>query len=94
MIDKAFFELNPARSVIAIGWRGPPGIPARADQQRHAAIISDTRAIYAALLSPQGKFAYDLLLVGSMANVIWSMRKARAAPISSNASSFSSCAPR
>jgi hypothetical protein len=26
--------------------------------------ISDARAIYAALLSPQGKFAYDLLLVG------------------------------
>lgn len=63
MIDKAFFELNPLRSVLAVGG---------ADRQeflqglisndtRH---IADDRAIFAALLTPQGKFAYDLLLVG------------------------------
>ena len=62
MIDKAFFELNPARSVIAIGG---------ADRAEflQGLISNDTKriggaqAIFAALLSPQGKFAHDLLLV-------------------------------
>jgi folate-binding protein YgfZ len=62
MVDKAFFELNPARSVIAIGG---------ADRAEflQGLISNDTtriggaQAIFAALLSPQGKFAYDLLLV-------------------------------
>lgn len=63
MIDKAFFELNPARSVIAVSGE---------DRQEflQGLISNDTgrigisRAIFAALLTPQGKFAYDLLLVG------------------------------
>lgn len=63
MIDKAFFELNPARSVIAVNGE---------DRQEflQGLISNDTghigeeRAIFAALLTPQGKFAYDLLLVG------------------------------
>lgn len=63
MIDKAFFELNPARSVIAVGGEDRAEFLQGliSNDTRH---ISDTRAIYAALLSPQGKFAYDLLLVG------------------------------
>lgn len=63
MIDKAFFELNPARSVISIGGEDRQeflqGLISNDTRN-----ISDARAIYAALLSPQGKFAYDLLLVG------------------------------
>ena len=63
MIDKAFFELNPARSVIAVSGE---------DRQEflQGLISNDTKrigeahAIFAALLTPQGKFAYDLLLVG------------------------------
>jgi folate-binding protein YgfZ len=63
MIDKAFFELNPARSVISVSGED------RAEflqglSSNDTRLISDARAIYAALLSPQGKFAYDLLLVG------------------------------
>jgi len=63
MIDKAFFELNPARSVISVGGEDRAEFLQGliSNDTRH---ISDTRAIYAALLSPQGKFAYDLLLVG------------------------------
>lgn len=63
MIDKAFFELNPARSVIAVGGEDRQEFLQGliSNDTRH---ISDARAIYAALLSPQGKFAYDLLLVG------------------------------
>lgn len=63
MIDKAFFELNPARSVIAVSGEDRQEFLQGliSNDTRH---ISDTRAIYAALLSPQGKFAYDLLLVG------------------------------
>lgn len=62
MIDKAFFELNPARSVIAVGGADRAeflqGLISN-DTKR----IGETQAIFAALLSPQGKFAYDLLLV-------------------------------
>ncbi len=62
MIDKAFFELNLTRSVIAIGGtdRGEflQGLISN-DTKR----ISQVQAIFAALLSPQGKFAYDLMLV-------------------------------
>jgi folate-binding protein YgfZ len=63
MVDKAFFELNPARSVIAIGGSDRAeflqGLISN-DTTR----IGGSQAIFAALLSPQGKFAYDLLLVG------------------------------
>jgi len=62
MVDKAFFELNPARSVISIGGDDRAeflqGLISN-DTKR----ISSAQAIFAALLSPQGKFAYDLLLV-------------------------------
>jgi len=62
MIDKAFFELNLTRSVIAVGGtdRGEflQGLISN-DTKR----ISQAQAIFAALLSPQGKFAYDLMLV-------------------------------
>ena len=62
MVDKAFFELNPARSVIAVGGDDRAeflqGLISN-DTKRIAA----AQAIFAALLSPQGKFAYDLLLV-------------------------------
>ncbi|WP_374651382.1 folate-binding protein YgfZ [Dongia sp.] len=69
MIDKAFFELNPARSVIAVGGE---------DRQEFlqglisndSGRISESRAIFAALLTPQGKFAYDLLLVGQEARYL------------------------
>lgn len=63
MIDKAFFELNPARSVISVSGedRGEFLQGLISNDTRH---ISDACAIYAALLSPQGKFGYDLLLVG------------------------------
>jgi folate-binding protein YgfZ len=63
MIDKAFFELNPARSVIAVSGEDRAEFLQGliSNDTRH---ISDARAIYAALLSPQGKFAYDLMLVG------------------------------
>lgn len=64
MTDKAFFEINPTRAVIAVG-----------DEDRAAflqglisndtARISDNQAIFAALLTPQGKFAHDLFLVGA-----------------------------
>ncbi|WP_303983589.1 folate-binding protein YgfZ [Dongia mobilis] len=63
MIDKAFFELNPTRSVIAIAGEDRAGFLQGLisnDTRR----IGDSSAIYAALLTPQGKFAYDLLLVG------------------------------
>lgn len=62
MINKAFFELNPARSVMSVGGTDRAaflqGLISN-DTKR----ISNTQAIFAALLSPQGKFAYDLLLV-------------------------------
>jgi folate-binding protein YgfZ len=62
MVDKAFFELNPARSVIAVGGDDRAeflqGLISN-DTKR----IGPVQAIFAALLSPQGKFAYDLLLV-------------------------------
>jgi folate-binding protein YgfZ len=64
MIDKAFFELNPARSVIAIAGEDRLEF-LQGLISNDTRLISDARAIYAALLSPQGKFAYDLLLVGS-----------------------------
>lgn len=64
MTDKAFFEINSTRAVIAVG-----------DEDRAAflqglisndtARISDSRAIFAALLTPQGKFAHDMFLVGA-----------------------------
>jgi folate-binding protein YgfZ len=64
MTDKAFFELNATRAVIAVG-----------DEDRatflqglisnDTARISDSRAIFAALLTPQGKFAHDMFLVGA-----------------------------
>ncbi len=63
MIDKAFFEFNPARSVLAVGGEDRQsflqGLISN-DTRR----ISETRAIFAALLTPQGKFNFDLLLVG------------------------------
>ena len=69
MIDKAYFELNPARGVIAIGGEDRQeflqGLISN-DTRR----IGDTRAIYAALLSPQGKFAYDLFLAGDGARYL------------------------
>lgn len=63
MMDKAFFEINPTRAVLGIG-----GDDRAAFLQglisNDTARISDTRAIFAALLTPQGKFNFDLFLVG------------------------------
>jgi folate-binding protein YgfZ len=80
MIDKAFFELNPARSVIAIAGED------RADFLQ-GLISNDTRrigdatAIYAALLTPQGKFAYDLMLVGHADRYLVDAESARRADL-------------
>ncbi|WP_374372330.1 folate-binding protein YgfZ [Dongia sp.] len=64
MTDKAFFEFNPTRAVIAVGGEDRAeflqGLISN-DTKR----ISDTQAVFAALLTPQGKFAYDLMLVGN-----------------------------
>ena len=61
MMDKAFFELNPARAVIAVGGEDRAeflqGLISN-DTKR----LSEAQAIFAALLTPQGKFAYDLFL--------------------------------
>lgn len=64
MIDKAYFELNATRSVIAIAGEDRQDFLQGliSNDTRH---ISDARAIFAALLTPQGKFAYDLLLAGA-----------------------------
>jgi folate-binding protein YgfZ len=63
MKDKAFFELIPTRSVIAVD-----GEDRAAYMQglisNDTARIDDGHAVYAALLTPQGKFAFDLMLVG------------------------------
>lgn len=60
-MDKAFFELNPARAVIAVGGEDRAeflqGLISN-DTKR----LGPTQAIFAALLTPQGKFAYDLFL--------------------------------
>lgn len=64
MMDKAFFEINPARAVISVGGEDRAeflqGLISN-DTKR----LSDARAIFAALLTPQGKFAYDLFLAAS-----------------------------
>jgi folate-binding protein YgfZ len=69
MTDKAFFEINPARAVIAVGGEDRAeflqGLISN-DTRR----IGDAQAIFAALLSPQGKFAYDLMLVGNDARYL------------------------
>jgi folate-binding protein YgfZ len=61
MMDKAFFELNPARAVIAVGGEDRAeflqGLISN-DTKR----LSEAQAMFAALLTPQGKFAYDLFL--------------------------------
>ncbi|MBK8158599.1 MAG: folate-binding protein YgfZ [Rhodospirillaceae bacterium] len=80
MIDKAFFELNPARSVIAIAGED------RADFlqgliSNDTRRISETSAIYAALLTPQGKFAYDLMLVGDADRYLVDAESARRADL-------------
>lgn len=80
MLDKAFFELNPDRSVIAIGGDD------RAEFLQ-GLISNDTKrigtdqAIFAALLSPQGKFAYDLLLVEQDARYLVDCEAARRADL-------------
>jgi folate-binding protein YgfZ len=80
MVDKAFFELNTARSVIAIGGDD------RAEFLQ-GLISNDTKrigaaqAIFAALLSPQGKFAYDLLLVEEGARYLVDTESARRAEL-------------
>lgn len=62
MMDKAFFEINPARAVIAVGGEDRAaflqGLISN-DTNR----LAERRAIFAALLTPQGKFAYDLFFV-------------------------------
>lgn len=63
MMDKAFFEINPTRAVLGIGGEDRAeflqGLISN-DTSR----ASETRAIFAALLTPQGKFNHDLFLVG------------------------------
>lgn len=80
MIDKAFFELNPARSVIAVGGEDRQeflqGLISN-DTTR----IGESRAIFAALLTPQGKFAYDLLLVGESGRYLIDAEQARRADL-------------
>jgi len=80
MIDKAFFELNATRSVIAIGGEDRrdflQGLISN-DTRR----ISDSRAIYAALLTPQGKFAYDLLLASDGGRYLVDAESARRADL-------------
>ncbi|MBI2256715.1 MAG: folate-binding protein YgfZ [Proteobacteria bacterium] len=80
MVDKAFFELNPARSVIAIGGDDRAeflqGLISN-DTKR----IGGAQAIFAALLSPQGKFAYDLLLVEDGARYLVDTESARRADL-------------
>ncbi|WP_374377752.1 folate-binding protein YgfZ [Dongia sp.] len=76
MIDKAFFELNPDRSVIAVS--GPDRVEflqglVSNDTKR----IGATQAIFAALLSPQGKFAYDLLLAAEGERILVDAEAAR-----------------
>jgi folate-binding protein YgfZ len=80
MIDKAFFELNPARSVIAVSGEDRQeflqGLISN-DTTR----IGESRAIFAALLTPQGKFAYDLLLVGADGRYLIDAEQARRAEL-------------
>lgn len=80
MIDKAFFELNPARSVIAVSGEDRQeflqGLISN-DTTR----IGESRAIFAALLTPQGKFAYDLLLVGESGRYLIDAEQARRAEL-------------
>ncbi|MDY0872731.1 CAF17-like 4Fe-4S cluster assembly/insertion protein YgfZ [Dongia rigui] len=80
MEDKAFFELNPARSMIAIGGQDRAeflqGLISN-DTKR----IGPAQAVFAALLSPQGKFAYDLLLVEEGARYLVDCESARRADL-------------
>lgn len=76
MIDKAFFELNQDRSVIGVG--GPDRVEflqglVSNDTKR----IAGTQAVFAALLSPQGKFAYDLLLAAEGERILIDAEAAR-----------------
>ncbi|TDQ84498.1 hypothetical protein A8950_1055 [Dongia mobilis] len=63
MSDKAFFEISTERAVLGIGGADRAtflqGLISN-DTTR----IGDSCAIFAALLTPQGKFAFDLMLVG------------------------------
>jgi folate-binding protein YgfZ len=63
MKDKAFFELIPTRSVIAIDGEDRAAFMQGLITNDTARIDND-HAVYAALLTPQGKFAFDLMLVG------------------------------
>lgn len=63
MMNKALFEINPARAVIAIGGEDRAAF-LQGLISNDTARIGDARAVFAALLTPQGKFAYDLMLVG------------------------------
>lgn len=80
MTDKAFFEINPTRAVIAVGGEDRAeflqGLISN-DTKR----ISDAQAIFAALLTPQGKFAYDLMLVGSGARYLVDTESGRRADL-------------
>ncbi|MBL8711247.1 MAG: folate-binding protein YgfZ [Rhodospirillaceae bacterium] len=69
MMDKAFFEINPARAVIAIGGEDRASF-LQGLISNDTARIGDARAIFAALLTPQGKFAHDLMLVGEGARYL------------------------
>jgi folate-binding protein YgfZ len=63
MMDKAFFEINPTRAVLGVGGEDRAAF-LQGLISNDTARISDTRAIFAALLTPQGKFNFDLFLVG------------------------------
>jgi hypothetical protein len=80
MIDKAFFEVNPDRAVVGIGGEDRvaflQGLVSN-DVRR----VSEERALYAALLTPQGKFAHDMMLVGDGVRYLVDVESARRAAL-------------
>jgi folate-binding protein YgfZ len=64
MSDKAFFEISTERAVLGVGGADRATF-LQGLISNDTARIGDGRAIFAALLTPQGKFAFDLMLVGN-----------------------------